>query len=341
MSRQHIPSITIQGFRGIRDLQLTRLEQVNLISGSNSAGKTSVLEAIHLYAEMGSPEVLGEVLGAYTEPTREPHRRAETKSDLLAATAMFQGFPQLEQYIEPIRITTGRREPPHIVQIELKVLTIATDDQGVRRLNEHLPNPAIDPQEVLTLVVNSEEWTQNHPLNQIFQAMRRDPGIPLGRHNRKEPASTLVGPHYKRAPHLWDQVALTEKEEPVIEALRILESRITAFSMIGDDQPGEARNLAVRMTGKPGPILLRTLGEGINRIYDTMLATASIPGGTVLIDQIGEGLAPGAQLELWRTLFRLARNHDIQVFATTHNAETIQAFQKASGESPWTPSISI
>lgn len=42
----HIPSIEIDRFRGIRDLEIPRFGQVNLFGGKNGAGKTSLLEAI-------------------------------------------------------------------------------------------------------------------------------------------------------------------------------------------------------------------------------------------------------------------------------------------------------
>lgn len=46
----HIPNIEIGRFRGIRDLEIPRLGQVNLFGGKNGAGKTSLLEAIDTYA---------------------------------------------------------------------------------------------------------------------------------------------------------------------------------------------------------------------------------------------------------------------------------------------------
>jgi len=41
-------SVRIQNFRQFRDLELRDLAQINLITGKNSAGKTSLLEAVYL-----------------------------------------------------------------------------------------------------------------------------------------------------------------------------------------------------------------------------------------------------------------------------------------------------
>ena len=43
-----LSKLRIDGFRGIRDLEIDRLSQVNLIVGDNNCGKTSMLEAIQL-----------------------------------------------------------------------------------------------------------------------------------------------------------------------------------------------------------------------------------------------------------------------------------------------------
>ena len=41
-------SVRIQNFRQFKDLKLDNLAQINLITGRNGAGKTSLLEAVYL-----------------------------------------------------------------------------------------------------------------------------------------------------------------------------------------------------------------------------------------------------------------------------------------------------
>lgn len=45
-SGAHIPSLRIEGYRGIRKLDVPRLARVNLFAGDNGCGKSSLLEAI-------------------------------------------------------------------------------------------------------------------------------------------------------------------------------------------------------------------------------------------------------------------------------------------------------
>ena len=66
MSRQHddlhLPNLSIAGFRGVERLSIGRLGRVTLLTGRNSVGKTTVLDAVRVHAARGRPMVLHELL---------------------------------------------------------------------------------------------------------------------------------------------------------------------------------------------------------------------------------------------------------------------------------------
>ncbi len=51
--------------------------------------------------------------------------------------------------------------------------------------------------------------------------------------------------------------------------------------------------------------------------------------GILLIDEIESGLHYSVQPDLWRLVFEVARRLNVQVFATTHSWDCIEAFQEA------------
>ena len=57
-----IPNLIIRGFRGLADFEMQSLETVNLITGKNNTGKSSVLEAIALYAHNAAPSAIENLL---------------------------------------------------------------------------------------------------------------------------------------------------------------------------------------------------------------------------------------------------------------------------------------
>jgi len=56
--------------------------------------------------------------------------------------------------------------------------------------------------------------------------------------------------------------------------------------------------------------------------------------GILLVDEFENGMHYTVQLDAWRAVFKLSRLLDVQVFATTHSWDSIEAFQKAAAESP-------
>ena len=51
--RLHLPNLSIKNFRGIDELSISSLGRVTLFAGKNSVGKTTVLNAIEVYAARG------------------------------------------------------------------------------------------------------------------------------------------------------------------------------------------------------------------------------------------------------------------------------------------------
>ena len=133
---------------------------------------------------------------------------------------------------------------------------------------------------------------------------------------------------------LWDRIALTDTEQDVVDALHIIDPTIAAVSMVRGKSVFRARTAIVRARGMPRPVPLRSFGDGLNRLFGIILSLVNARGGFLLIDEFENGLHYGVQLDAWRTVFRLAQSRDIQVFATSHSWDTIEAFQRAAAEAP-------
>ena len=75
-----LPSLQVQGFRGFQDLRIEQLGRVNLIVGKNNVGKSSLLEAIHVYARRAYPVLLWQILAAHDED-----RQSKSSEELLSS----------------------------------------------------------------------------------------------------------------------------------------------------------------------------------------------------------------------------------------------------------------
>ena len=62
-----LPDLYIENFRGIKKLSIPRLGRVTLLAGRNGVGKTTVLDAIRVYAARGGQHVLAQILSSRDE----------------------------------------------------------------------------------------------------------------------------------------------------------------------------------------------------------------------------------------------------------------------------------
>ena len=58
----HLPSLSIHGLLGIKELSIPRLGRVTLLAGRNGVGKTTVLDAVRIHASRARPAVLSDLL---------------------------------------------------------------------------------------------------------------------------------------------------------------------------------------------------------------------------------------------------------------------------------------
>lgn len=83
-----INTLTVQNFRGFRDLKIEPLERVNLIAGKNNAGKTALLEAIYFHVPTYGERLLRE------NPFRDAQRLSQAKVQI--ENLFYQKDPQRE-----------------------------------------------------------------------------------------------------------------------------------------------------------------------------------------------------------------------------------------------------
>ena len=336
----HFPDLSIRGFRGIKDLSIPRLGRVTLITGKNNTGKSSVLEALRIHAHNAAPYLIYDILTSREEHIRgtDEEERSSDPESLFQVSALFNGFPRLSDDFPPIVISTnGGAHPTKLV---IRVDWFAEEENSEGRIRLVMPE---DPSEwepgyMAALVVETEEKRQIHRLER-FLRYARSSRMPRPRSSDRVRmpciyVSPYAGEETNTLEHLWAGVALTDNERDVVEALRIVDPRISAVSMVAGEVSSRVRTAMVRSENFGRPVPLRSFGDGINRLFAIALSIVNARGGVLLIDEFENGLHYSVQLDAWRMIFRLAQELDVQVFATTHGQDAVKSFHKAAAEAP-------
>ncbi|HEX8361562.1 MAG TPA: AAA family ATPase [Longimicrobium sp.] len=318
-------SFRVAGFRGLRDLRIPELGRVNLFVGMNNAGKSSLLEAIHLYAGGAIPARLHSLLVTREEINDE--NGAPVEPDTLDA-ALGRLF-HLAGGARTSRMTLG---PIGDRQRELVIdrgwaATFTVGDTVATRFSPALADDLGDDLERALEVHMGEAHSRVIPDRRLLGRFTFGAGLVL-----LHPAIFVRahGLSNEAVANYWDRVALTDEEDLVTAALRIIAPGVERISVLGDGDGLTQRRVVVRVRGQDSPVPLRTMGDGMNRLLGIVLALATARDGILLVDEIENGIHYSVQAEMWRMILDAAKLLNVQVFATTHSWDCIRAFAAAA-----------
>ena len=312
MSELHFPNLTIKGFRGIKELTIPQLGRVNLITGKNNTGKSTILEALRINLNDAEPWVILETL-EYREEDIASRREVETLGDLEVLSyisVLFHGFPQRLKDFSPIIVTTTNGRKGEHLELRIEKIPRNSVPQMGLRLSGGEVQTLEDGDGELLLLVKKGEFSVGHRLRNFLRNLR---STRVGHSIIQEASLTpciLLDPYAGESTDehadLWDAVVLTKLEPEVVGALRFINSSIAAISMVGTSGSSHERRAIVRAEDIPKPVPLRSFGDGMNRLFGIALSLANAEGGVLLIDEFENGLHYSVQPDVWRMIFNMS-----------------------------------
>ena len=322
-------SLSIRYFRCFEELCFDgSLDRVNLIAGTNSVGKTTLLEAVYLLIGMGNAALVQRLVasrGLEGSFGGDP----EQFNELLWEPLFFNLISS-----QAIEFSGTRTDGKHVARLTVdraRSTQVALQNGGVDGNGAGLESITIYG-DVLRL---SHEKPNGSTIESamMFAAREGKAGIVI---EPAPPAPTFRGAY--RATNLTrgfeeDAARYTRLEsegEPhdLLNALKIVESRLTRIRVAAVAGASMLRgDIGI---GRMVPLPL--LGGGLSSLASILLMIADCRGGVVLIDEIENGFRHSLLGRVWAAIGEAARRYDTQVFATTHSFECIEAAHEAFRE---------
>ena len=331
-----ITELTVSGFRALRDFSVKGLGRVNLITGRNNTGKSSILEALRISSSNADPSVISSIL-SYREENVDnmaDSLRLNEADTLLWLASLFAGFPQSIKDFKPIQIKAKGKQHGFGLTLQLEWLTRSQTQSD----QIDLKLPKLLGENWPALVIKSPNGTREISLVSFFQRFPYSSNRSYRSMFGEKPLLQCVyvspygGESTANLGALWDNIALSDSEKEVVHALQIIDPSIFAVSMVGGNDPRRSRAAIVRSKNYQRPLPLRSYGDGLNRLFSIALSLVNAKDGLLLIDEFENGMHHTVQPDVWRAIFRLAKNLNVQVFATSHSWDAIEAFQKTAAE---------
>jgi len=329
----HIDEFIIHQFRGMRALKLEGLGQFNLLVGDNNSGKTSVLEAFSLFCDSldwrrwSNVASMREVGGIYSlslneritwlfpqEHTNHDSSLANPEILLTASgsfpvkdvTAHYESYTEIVQTRFP-RAAEGESPDEREKEVEGIKIQVASSIQTSPSTNEVLNETFV------------------FPYNRAIPPVRRPEIAVL-------PAQ-LINPSSHRLANtpsqLWTNVINAETKADAIKLLRSFDPEIQDIDIVLG--PSDRPTVSVKHK-KLRRAPLSTFGDGLRRIFTFAAAIPGAREGLLLVDELELAIHTGALEKTIGWLVKACTQNKVQLFATTHSLEAVDAILNAIGE---------
>lgn len=300
-------------YRGISGLSLKNLSRANLVTGVNGTGKTALIEAIWLFTGRYNTALLwNRNVQRSDHPVMDPV--AELSDGFIELRGKENGteckwkagFEPIEQVGE-VSVKAGNTK--ETIQIPM-----------MGRLHTWIDDEKIDNEDQIAI----HQTPRGAVLHQLHpQPQNRGPSVIEGTNwqlatpdEYLQRYSDMVRKGYKQA---------------LIEAINLILPRIQDIELLTDEtgKPYLSAN-----TSKNTQLPLQALGGGVVRLFRLYLNFFAARNGTVLIDEIENGMHYSVLRNLWELVCRGSRDWNVQFVATTHSAECIEAAMAAFESEP-------
>ena len=305
-------NIEINRFRGIKYSKIEGLKQINLFFGKNNCGKSSLLDAFFLISGISNPK-----LPLNVNIIRN-YRRLESSD-------MKLDFFSLDMS-SPIVIKAENDETR-----ELQISVVESSSSKVNLLGEdnNVVSTDLDNKYGLVLKYKVDEQAyessiiMSHSSNNSLEQRIKMPA-----HYKEKLTCRYLNPKFDFTTSIDGLVdVIKNKDEAfIVNALRLIEPNIKDFVL--------SQNEVLVDIGLNKRIPINMMGDGARKILSILTSIYECKNGIVLIDELSNGFHYSVMKGVWRSIVSVAKKNNVQIFATTHDLDSIKGLRDAamSGE---------
>ena len=338
-----IKRIDIETFRGIRDLHLENLSSINILTGDNNCGKTSILEVLQSWAQPDNFNTWGSLL-----------RRGNMR---LRRLSLYEGFYDLfdinleKKFIHYqiqednctdvlLKATESIEEVPparkdEILGIKRYSQTIREDENSGYQLYIEGLDDMLEPLSRLELEIQINNNVVN--TKNIYEEQLSIPYVIDTEKNSYYHNVVYISPSRHTEGSIYLNSVLNDPElyEEMLGILRDYDEGIISinYDMANELNPGSGRGvfkILSRSCKKALP--LNVYGDGMKKALLLMSAVMKAKNGVLLLDEFETAIHTSVMDRTFRWILRTCQKLNVQVFLTSHSREAIDKVLKCDPE---------
>lgn len=294
-------TINIQNFRSISTLKVEDLGQINVFTGENNCGKTTLLEAV-----------------------------------FQLSTWQLNGLLLLNRYRSPFQTNTNVSGFFHNIEDNQISITGIFERMYQRTVKIYYTTPSVNEFNNTGIVIQSTLSESQKIAKQskpVISKGQIDNGNLVINPLIEKPQVSLVCsfPSFKVFEHtdlvkILSEIIKNKQESKIVDLLRQVDSRIRNIAVVEN-------SILLDLDGFPKLMPIEISGDGLRRILSVLLSIYVVgKGGIVLIDEVENGLHFSTMPKFWRSIINAAKELNVQLFITTHNEELLQSLNTTAQE---------
>ncbi len=322
----HIQEFTIHSYRGIQNLTLNDLNNINILTGDNNSGKTSVLELLstldnpHMIRSWatgarlsGAPSRNGKIYGSYYNMFSADTDEKKIKytfidkvknKNVVEMTADFSRVQLLEKdmyHLNGLMRTDVSKTENEIVDAMCMALEIFINNESRNQYNVY------DFQNRLPLVLRKEV--------EFFKTVY------------VSPVDYAIG-----VLHFDDILLDSELYSEMITILKEFDEDIISVNSIKQDAAMDLTEYMILTKKHKNALPLNVYGDGMKKVLLMLSAVLKARDGILLLDEFETAIHTSAMDSVFSWLLKSAMRLNVQVFLTSHSKEAIEKVLKSDEE---------
>ncbi|MEX3924484.1 ATP/GTP-binding protein [Paraburkholderia sp. BR10936] len=309
-------SVTIEHYKGIKKLNVERLSPFTLVGGRNDVGKSTFLEAIYLFFDRQNASALISHLGW----------RNVGSLDATPESIWAPAFYNMDTEA-PIIITTV--DQSNVARdVRYRLVKNHRFQQNFQPFSiDHPEKPTLQTQPTGQAAIGVIAKQGSQTLQDTYSSLGIG-GITLSGQVQQSESRQAIYLSSSRVIDIGAAARLSRlvsenNVQQIVDAARLINPRIKNFAV------GAAMNgvpyIMVQVENLDKWVPLAFLGAGVGIVINIALAVATVPNGTVLIDELEIGIHHSALTSVVSAISDIAYKNKAQIIATTHSYEFIKS----------------
>ena len=297
-----LKTLEVKNFRSINNLKIEDLGQVNIFTGENNCGKTTLLEAV--YQLIGWHINTLPNLNSLRSPFKE-------NTDL-------SGFFYNLNEDTPIVVSAifNQNDYQRTVTVNFTKNPAIFNNQD----SKHLQASLLETQKG----IESSTVKSNVTIRGGVAVYDQENGVPIVSLNVYFPIFKIF--EHTALVNNLSEIIKDKGASKIVNLLKQVDARINGINVVSN-------GIFLDLEGFPKLIPIEISGDGLRKILSVIISIYGVgKGGIVLIDEVENGLHFSTMPKFWRGIINAAHQVGVQLFITTHNEEFLQSLSQTAQE---------